>query len=124
MSFQHNAAIWFSLHEVYVQAFPLSGGKWQISNGGGTDPAWRKDGTELYYLAADRNLMAAPIKAGNTTLEPGSPQPLFPVPLIPAVVLRDEYAPAADGRRFLVNRLGGEAAAINVVLKWTVGLKK
>ena len=25
-----------------------------ISVGGGTDPAWRKDGAELFYLAADR----------------------------------------------------------------------
>ena len=33
--------------EVYVQTFPLSGGHWQISSGGGWAPLWRSDGKEL-----------------------------------------------------------------------------
>ncbi len=33
--------------EIYVQSFPLSGAKFQISTGGGSEPQWRKDGTEL-----------------------------------------------------------------------------
>ena len=38
--------------EIYVQTFPdASGGKWTISTGGGTQPRWRRDGKELFYLA-------------------------------------------------------------------------
>ena len=37
--------------EVYVQSFPLSGAKFQISANGGREPQWRKDGTELFYIA-------------------------------------------------------------------------
>jgi hypothetical protein len=48
--------------EVYVQAFPLTGEKHQISLGGGASPAWRADGAELFYQAADRNLMAVPVR--------------------------------------------------------------
>ena len=52
--------------EVYVQAFPLTDEEDQISIGGGSDPEWRKDGAELFYLAADRNLMAVPVRVtGN-----------------------------------------------------------
>jgi Tol biopolymer transport system component len=44
--------------EIYVQSFPVSGAKFQISSNGGFEPQWRNDGTELYFLAADGNLMA------------------------------------------------------------------
>ncbi|MGH9256300.1 MAG: TolB family protein [Vicinamibacterales bacterium] len=40
--------------EVYVQPFPEAGGKWQISSVGGTQPRWRRDGKELYYVAPTR----------------------------------------------------------------------
>ena len=41
------------------------GGKWQISTAGGTQPRWRRDGKELFYLAPDLTLMAVPISAAN-----------------------------------------------------------
>jgi Tol biopolymer transport system component len=38
--------------EVYVRPFPAaSGGKWIISKGGGTQPRWRRDGKELFYIS-------------------------------------------------------------------------
>ena len=60
-----------------------------ISTGGGTDPAWRSDGAELFYLAADRNLMAVPVRANATAFEPGAAKVLFP---IPGNVVRRAYA--------------------------------
>jgi Tol biopolymer transport system component len=35
--------------EVYVQPFPASGGKWQISSEGGREPLWARNGRELFY---------------------------------------------------------------------------
>ena len=37
-------------YQAYVQTIPAGGGKFQISASGGTIPAWRHDGKELYYL--------------------------------------------------------------------------
>ncbi len=40
--------------EIYVYAFPdTSGGHWQISRGGGTEPLWSRDGRELFYWRRD-----------------------------------------------------------------------
>jgi Tol biopolymer transport system component len=106
--------------EVYVQSFPLSEGKWQISTGGGSEPKWRNDGTELFYVAPDRALMAAPIRTTGASFEPGVPKRLFPVPLVTWVVSRDQFAVSNDGNRFLISRPAGEAPAtpITVVLNW------
>jgi Tol biopolymer transport system component len=45
-------------NEVYVQTFPEHGGKWQVSTGGGNYPVWSRDGREMYFISADRKLMA------------------------------------------------------------------
>src|SRR5262249_44768368 len=50
--------------EVYVQRFPTPGNRVLISANGGDQPAWRRDGKELYYLAPDRKLMAVAVKPG------------------------------------------------------------
>src|SRR4030095_16327282 len=55
--------------EVYVQSFPPSGTKFQISADGGSEPQWRKDGTELFYIAEDRTLMAVPVKVLESALQ-------------------------------------------------------
>jgi dipeptidyl aminopeptidase/acylaminoacyl peptidase len=118
--------------EVYVQPFPASGGKWQISASGGDLPRWRKDGKELYYIAADGKLTAVPVKTGGTssnTFETGPAQPLFAVQAIgTTITARYPYQPASDGQRFLVNvPAGGEGAGeppITVTLNWQAGLKK
>ena len=68
--------------EVYVQSFPVSGAKFQISSGGGREPHWRKDGTELFYIGEDRTLTAVPVKLGGSASEPfqaGQAKPLFPL---------------------------------------------
>jgi eukaryotic-like serine/threonine-protein kinase len=108
--------------EIYVQSFPLSSSKFQISTGGGSEPYWRKDGTELFYVAADRNLISVPIKF-TPAFEPGSAKRLF---ALTASAQNHSYAVSADGQRFLVvNPVGGEtAAAITLVVNWQATLKK
>jgi serine/threonine-protein kinase len=46
-------------HEVFVQAFPDTGGRWQISNDGGTFPVWSPNGHDLLYQAGDRIMAVA-----------------------------------------------------------------
>ena len=111
--------------EVYVQSFPKPSGKWQISTAGGADPRWRRDGRELYFISADRKLMAVDVKA-DATFQAGVPQALFDVRVSGLVDVRGHYAVSADGRRFLVNRLGesGGSSPMTVVLNWTAALRK
>jgi eukaryotic-like serine/threonine-protein kinase len=89
--------------EVYLQRFPPSGGKWQISKDGGDQPLWRADGKELFFLAPDRKLMAVDLSLGGD-VEAGSPKALFTVHVSPNGIgdNRSQYIPAPDGSRFLV----------------------
>src|SRR2546423_1145173 len=64
-------------YQVYVQTIPAGGAKFQISTGGGTQPAWRRDGKELYYLAPDHKLMAVSVKFTGTSFDPGTLEALF-----------------------------------------------
>jgi Tol biopolymer transport system component len=109
--------------EIYVQGFPLTNQKMRISTGGGTDAAWSKDGRELFYLAADRSLMALPYRATVTTFEAGAGKVLFPVP---GNVLHRSYAVTGDGRRFLIGKPVDEnlSGPITVVLNWLDELKQ
>jgi Tol biopolymer transport system component len=48
--------------EIYVRPFPVpagGGGTWTVSQGGGFAPRWRRDGTELFYITADGQVMAS-----------------------------------------------------------------
>jgi hypothetical protein len=48
--------------QVYVQTFPGSESKWQVSTEGGTRPVWRRK--ELFYIAEDNNMMAVDVMSG------------------------------------------------------------
>jgi Tol biopolymer transport system component len=52
--------------EVYVSAFPEAGGRWQVSEGGGSDPYWDGDGT-IYYLH-DADLWAARVRTSPSVV--------------------------------------------------------
>jgi Tol biopolymer transport system component len=89
---------------VYVTTFPTPTGKWQASVGGGTEPRWRGDGKELYYLDAKRTLTAVPITTSGG-FSSGTPQPLFRVRGRPQISNTDlfSYDVTRDGSRFIVN---------------------
>jgi serine/threonine protein kinase/Tol biopolymer transport system component len=85
--------------EIFVQNFPPSGGKWQISNTGGTEPSWRRDGKELYFVSGSK-FEAVDVRASGSTFEAGIPKQLFEVQLDP-INRRNRYVPTPDGQRFL-----------------------
>jgi Tol biopolymer transport system component len=65
--------------QVWVRPFPGPGAPTQLTTAGGSQPRWRPDGKELFYVAADARLMAVPISVGVNpqALEHGAPVPLF-----------------------------------------------
>jgi Tol biopolymer transport system component len=114
--------------EVYVQPFSwgssaAAGSKWQISTSGGDLPAWRRDGKELFYRAADQHLMAVPIASG-ATLQAGTPQALFEL-TAPADFPFPVFSARADGQQFLLSTpLGDLRQPVNVCLNWLANLKR
>jgi serine/threonine protein kinase/dipeptidyl aminopeptidase/acylaminoacyl peptidase len=111
--------------EVYVQTFPASGGKWQISTNGGQQPSWRSDGRELYYLSADGKLMAVEVKPGGI-FEALAPRALFDLAPVRAIGGASSYAVTAAGDRFLFVTAREEAASLQftVVVNWAAEVKK
>ena len=39
--------------QVYIQAVPKNGARVQVSAAGGSQPCWRRDGKDLFYIFAD-----------------------------------------------------------------------
>ena len=113
--------------EIYVQPFPGPGGKWQISTDGGLEPAWRRDGRELFYRSGNR-MMAVPIAAGSG-FTAGKPTMLFEreyaASAFPATGVA--YDVSLDGQRFLMVKeleAGDSLRQINVVLNWFEELRR
>jgi Tol biopolymer transport system component len=75
----------------------------QISVGGGSDPRWRADGGELFYIAADGDLMAVPLRYRAERIEMSPALRLFPVR---GVLVAQPYTSCfdvtRDGQRFLL----------------------
>jgi eukaryotic-like serine/threonine-protein kinase len=108
--------------EIYVQSFPPSGGKWQVSTTGGEEPYWRRDGKELFYVEGKR-LMAVAVTADGPRFQPGTPKPLFEVRQ-QSFGFRSRYQVAANGQKFLVVvPLESTSPPITVVTNWIAGLK-
>ncbi len=91
--------------EIYVTSFPGATGKWQVSRGGGTEPRWRGDGKEIFYIGPTGMLTAVPV-SGESGFSTSTPAPLFQVHGRAPISSTDvfTYDVAKDGNRFLVNR--------------------
>jgi Tol biopolymer transport system component len=121
-------------YEVYVRPF-VGSGRTQVSTGGGQWPRWRHDAQEIFYLAPDNKLMAAPVNGQGATFEITAARALFDAS---AQGPRWSYSPSPDGQRFLVNAFSErstvtsspyavspvELAPIAVVVNWTRDVKR
>jgi Tol biopolymer transport system component len=103
--------------EVYVAAYPAMGNKRQVSNKGGGQPRWRRDGRELYYLAPDGRMMAVEVRPGSR-IETRPPRVLFETRLRPGATM-EQYAVNGDGSRFfLVEQVMEQDQPMTVLLNW------
>ena len=119
--------------EVYVQPYPGSGPRQQVSANGGTGPAWSHDGRELFYTitqatggqATLTKMMAVPITL-RPTLTVGVPRQLFEGRYGATSAIRP-YDVTADGRRFLMvqqkERPPVAAAEMILVQNWLEEVK-
>ena len=107
--------------EIYIQAFPEGGDKRRVSVNGGSQPRWRADGKELFYVERD-TLMATPVSTAPS-LTVGTPEALFSAPGLTTEgnnLLGYDVAP--EGDKFVIVEIGEadtEAPpVIRVVQNW------
>jgi hypothetical protein len=141
-SAQNNANLspdgrWLAYHsnetgrfEVYVQPFPGTGGKFQITRDGGQHPLWSPDGKELFYESTGRLFSVSVRTQGSFEFSNPTQLP------IPAYAQGQGTNPraydiTADGKRFIMAFRSGQANGgsspalqIQVVLNWFEELKQ
>jgi eukaryotic-like serine/threonine-protein kinase len=113
--------------EIHVAPFAAPGSSWKVSSAGGSEPRWRRDGRELYYLAPDGELMAVNVRTGAAFAAEVA-KPLFHTRLRQHISAADKfsYDVFPDGQRFLLNTDVGEATSppLTLLLNWPMGLMK
>jgi len=101
--------------EVYVRPFPGSGGRWQVSLDGGSEPVWAANGHELFYRNGTKMMVAA--IALHPTFTVGARRELFEGNYVNDPVYRS-YDVTRDGQAFVMVRSPKPSADFIVVLNW------
>jgi len=114
--------------EVFVQAFPVTDAKYQVSTGGGRTPRWSSDGKALFYHEPATNRFFVVDVRTTPSLSFGRPTPL-PIEGTIHPLAQRNYDVTPDGRQLLVvvsatpRTIEGWTPQINVVLNWFEELK-
>ena len=111
--------------EVFVDPFPVSGARSQVSRNGGSQPIWRRDGKELFFLAPDGKLMSAAVMTG-ATFSRDTPRPLFQTRMRPTYPPYPvDYDVTSDAQRFLISAVRPDTGpVISIVTNWSEALKQ
>jgi len=91
-------------NEVYVQPFPGPGGKWQVSNEGGEEPLWSRNGKQLFYRRGYNQVWMVDVQTGSG-LPASKPHLLFDQPGYGISVPIRGWDISLDGQRFLMVKL-------------------
>jgi Tol biopolymer transport system component len=123
--------------ELYVRPFPTGAGKWQVSTQGGSEPHWRGDSQELFYLDTPQlgSVFSVRVDAAGSSFSAGLPERLFGSNLLTTQhagpLGHKRFAVAADGKRFLIPRnpradtfTEQTSMPIAVVTNWAATLRK
>jgi dipeptidyl aminopeptidase/acylaminoacyl peptidase len=119
-------------NEIYVRPFPQAAGrKWAVSTNGGTQPRWRRDGKELFYISADSKMTAVGVTTTPEFKKTGNPNALFTAPVLGGGIDLgpSRYDVSHDGQKFLIDAAPTDGAAarirpITIVLNWQTLITK
>jgi len=107
--------------EVYVRPFPEGHGQWKASNGGASDgAAWAPDGSALYWVSGDGDLMEASFRT-DPTVRIGRPRRLFGDPRYD-----DNFDVGPDGRFLMIRNEPAmwQPDRVEVVVNWFQELER
>ena len=109
--------------EIYIRPFPVAAGQIRVSRDGGTQPQWRADGKELFFLGLDNMITAVDVTPGPQH-SVAVPHALFP--FAQTSVVRHAYAVSRDGSKFLFPMIADRASSppITVIVNWPATLGK
>jgi hypothetical protein len=104
--------------DVYVAAFPQPGGRWQVSQAGGTEPRWNRNGRELFFVDLQNNLTAVEVEASTAGFQSGASRKLFQFHGAGGLW---RYDVSPDGERFLVTDPLDEdlSSPVTLITDWT-----
>jgi Tol biopolymer transport system component len=116
----------FRRPEIFVRPAPwvtgATDGRWQVSNGGGSEPKWRADGGEIYYRQLF-DFMAAAVNKSTPGFQTREPRKLFTATTIQALNVFDV---TQDGRKFALIMRPSDTNndPLTVVTNWQAKLLK
>ncbi|MBA3646564.1 MAG: PD40 domain-containing protein [Gemmatimonadaceae bacterium] len=112
-------------YEIYVVPFPnASSAKWPISNEGGSEPVWSRNGRELFYRDGQGRMVAVEVTANAPTFSAGGSKVLFSARDYVSGASHRQYDVAADGRFMMLRQnYRGVQDSIIVVENWFDELK-
>jgi Tol biopolymer transport system component len=115
-------------NEIYVRRFPSLDSRAQVSTGGGTRPAWARNGREMFYLGLNGTMMAVPVeRSEGSSLVTAPPKQLFKGEYF-AIQAGRTYDVSPDGKRFLMIKDAAPRTAASpqllVVTNWFEELKR
>ena len=108
--------------EVYIRSFPVAGNAVQISVGGGVEPVWSPDGSEIYYRQTNKMMSVA--LGPDPSENPSTPKILFEGTFDRIFIggnLANYDVSPSDGRFVMIRRTNTDLPTeIHVVLNWPV----
>jgi serine/threonine-protein kinase len=107
--------------EVYVRAFPVPSGRWQVSSDGGTEPVWSPMGDELFYRAEEQ-MVAAMIET-RPAFKVGERRVLFQGTFRSSASHVDYDVDPATGEFIMLAMAQEATTSLVVVLNWFEELK-
>jgi Tol biopolymer transport system component len=113
--------------EVYVAPFPWTGAKWQVSNGGGVLPRWRRDGKQIFFLRmGSASTFGADVDGQGSSFKVGAMHTLYNVNNLSPNTAGQQFSVTGDGQRFLQITTGDTGKGrrpLNVIQNWTAQLQ-
>jgi Tol biopolymer transport system component len=112
--------------QIYVQPYPGPGKRLQVSTNGGVDPAWSRDGKELFFSNGVQ-MLSVHFKAEGTEFLPDKPDLLFEKQFARGQAVRG-YDVTADGRFLVRQAIPNQTeernkkvfpSTLRIVLNWT-----
>jgi eukaryotic-like serine/threonine-protein kinase len=109
--------------EIYVTHFPSGAGRWQVSQNGGTFPAWRSDSKEIYFFGLDGAFQSASVNTKSEEFELEQLRTLFQINY--SSPLGTPYDVTPDGQRFVFATYAESVSTpLVLVTNWAADLKK
>lgn len=111
--------------DVYVSPFSKDGARVQVSTLGGSQPRWRQDGRELFFVSPERNVMIADLVQDRGELRVRDVRPLFALNLLgglPGYI----YDVTSDGQKFIASEDVRHTSSVplTIIVNWSAELEK